>query len=512
MTGSAQFSLKIATRERPQATALLTRDRSISYADWFRLVTGFRARGKALFWSGIEPIAFVADQRLATLGLLYWLLEDQRAFVPLHPAWHEAEQRALVERCGALWLRIEDDGELVELHRAQSRRVLAPSTACVLATSGSTGLPKLVELARTALEQASLATVARLGGSPEDRWLWSLGAAHIGGLSIVLRCLTLRSTLVLADAPSPVEQLAQLHAQRVSVLSLVPTQLTRWLAIEGASPPPSLRAVLLGGMRGSRSLVRRARAGGWPILTTFGMTETCAALTLQPLSEALRPPDDHRPLDAGLPLDGVELRIVEGELQIRGQALLTRYLGEPRAALDPAGWFPTGDLAELDDQGRLIPVGRRLDRIVTGGENVAPSEVERVLERQPHVEEACVVGVSDPEWGERVAAVVRLTCSTRAPGSSRRNQPQRVALLPTLCELDPQLYAQLEAACLAQLARFKRPRHYFHCTQWPLQPSGKLDRQAIIAAVQATIAARTQEASLDAGTGARPQSSPIPNT
>ena len=145
----------------------------------------------------------------------------------------------------------------------------------------------------------------------------------------------------------------------------------------GWRPPPRLRAVLLGGAAASPRLFERAAARRLPIVVTYGCTETCSQVAATPYDRRF----DAAACGAGRPLDGVELRIVDGRIEVRGPMRMAGYLGEP--PLRPQAWFDTGDLGEIDAEGCLWLHARRADLIVTGGENVYPAEVERVLEACP---------------------------------------------------------------------------------------------------------------------------------
>jgi O-succinylbenzoic acid--CoA ligase len=203
--------------------------------------------------------------------------------------------------------------------------------------------------------------------------------------------------------------------------------------------------VLLGGAAASPELLARADDRGVPVLTTYGLTEACSQVTTQPYGTRNR-----GELGAGAPLPGIELRIADGEIRLRGPTLMDGYLGAPDP-FTPDGFFPTGDLGELDARGHLHVRGRRSDRIVTGGENVDPIEVELALARCPGVHAACVVGLPDPEWGDRVAALVV------APGTTED---------------------ALDTFARAHLAPHKRPRVYRLVDTIPLTPAGKPDRRA----------------------------------
>jgi O-succinylbenzoic acid--CoA ligase len=219
-------------------------------------------------------------------------------------------------------------------------------------------------------------------------------------------------------------------ARRITLVSLVPTMLARLLDA-GLADPPTLRWALLGGGPISPPLLERAAAAGVPVAPTYGMTEACSQIAT-----------------FGWPLPGVELRLAAEEILVRGPIVSAGAVAED-------GWLHTGDLGRFDARGRLEISGRKADTIVSGGENVAPAEVEAALLSHPAVADAAVFGLADPEWGEAVAA---------------RVVPRDGAALSA---------EELRAHCAARLARFKVPKEVRFCDELPRTPSGKLLRREL---------------------------------
>jgi O-succinylbenzoic acid--CoA ligase len=258
------------------------------------------------------------------------------------------------------------------------------AAATLMFTSGTTGGPKPVVLTIGNWLWNAMGSALALGLDPEERWLCPMPLAHVGGLSIQIRSAIYGTTVLLHERFDTERVLAALNdAQaRVTLVSLVPTMLARLLEA-GLRAPPTLRRVLLGGGPIAPSLLARAREAGVPVAPSYGMTETCSQAVTD-----------------GIPLIGVQLRIAgDGEILVRGATVAP-------GALADDGWLHTGDLGELDGAGRLSVIGRRSDTIITGGENVAPVEVEQVLLEHPAVADAAVFGRADPEWGEAVVAHV----------------------------------------------------------------------------------------------------------
>ena len=314
---------------------------------------------------------------------------------------------------------------------------LAPDCAVVIATSGSTGVPKGVELSAAALTASAAASLRRIGAGPGDRWLCCLPTSHISGIGVLVRSLiTGTDPVIVSTAGSDV-----LAASKCSHVSLVPTQLRRLLD-EGASPG-RVATVLLGGAAAADGLLAEARASGWHVVTTYGMTETCGGCVYD-----------------GVPLDGVRVRTQpgSGRIEISGPVLFSGYLGQPEltgAALRD-GWFTTSDLGHCQPDGRIVVRGRADDVINTGGEKVVPGEVEAVLGTVEGVADVVVVGVPDAEWGEAVTAFV---------------VPADPAAPPELGRVKSEVYTALSAHAA--------PKRLVFVSEFPLLPSGKPDRAAL---------------------------------
>ena len=413
-------------------------------------------------------LAFSATTGVDALWTVYAALELGWCVVPLHSRWTAEERREFVARLGA-----GPELDLKELRQHSPTRSpgrLSPIDSevllAVLATSGSTGKPKGVALSRRAFLASAEADASNLGRHAGDRTLLSLPLAHVGGLSIVIRSLIARSTVVLPPAANkfdPEAFVRCIHRFEISLVSLVPTMLQRLLSAD-FRPGPKLRAVLLGGAAASADLVSRARSKGWPVLRTYGLTEACSQVATERLSELdditdniVKAGESLRDGEVGPLLPGVEGRIVEGRLELRGPTLMTRYLPQEsvEGGLDSEGWLSTGDLARFDQQGRLQILGRGDDVIITGGENVSPTEVEMALESHAAVTTAAVFGAQDPEWGQTVQArvVLREGADTSGP--------------------------ELREFLLDRLARFKIPRKIEVVKSLATTASGKIDRRMI---------------------------------
>ncbi|HZF57050.1 MAG TPA: o-succinylbenzoate--CoA ligase, partial [Rubrobacter sp.] len=316
----------------------------------------------------------------------------------------------------------------------------------IIFTSGSTGAPKAALHTFGNHYYSAVGSNTNIALVPGDRWLHSLPLYHVGGLSILFRCLLARAAVALPDPDQPLDDaIAGLGATHVS---LVPTQLLRLLR-GGAAALERVKAVLLGGGAIPAYLVDEALARGLPIHTSYGLTEMASQVTTTPPDAA---PDELNTAGRVLPHRQVSVS-GEGEILVRGETLFDGYFQDEEVyrPLDAGGWFHTGDLGELDEDGYLHVRGRLDNMFVSGGENVQPEEIEEALCRLAGVEEAVVVPVEDEEFGVRPIAFVRM-----AEGAP-----------------DPEA---LSRALGVSLERFKIPVD-FHA--WPDEAGGmKVDRIA----------------------------------
>jgi o-succinylbenzoate---CoA ligase len=276
--------------------------------------------------------------------------------------------------------------------------------ATVVFTSGSTGTPKGTLHTFGNHYFSARGSNANIALEPQDRWLHSLPLYHVGGLSILFRCLLAGASVALPEPAAPLgEAIARSRATHVSLVS---TQLLRLLREEGFDPS-GLKAILLGGGPTPGYLLEEALARKLPIHTSYGLTEMASQVTATPPAasrETLR--------TSGRPLPHRELSISDdGEILVRGETLFAGYVeGEAiELPIDADGWFHTKDLGELDAGGYLRVRGRKDNLFISGGENVQPEEIEEALCFLEGVEEAVVVPIPDPEFGFRPAAFVRTT-------------------------------------------------------------------------------------------------------
>lgn len=426
--------------------------------------------------SGVEPgavVAFVARVDEPSLVLTLALLDAGVACLPLHPRGAPLEHAELIRRAGALKLEPLElepgtEAEPQWLRWVRARGHHPEAIAALLATSGTSGEPKLVRLSRRAFVASARASAEHLGFEPNDRWLLCLPFAHVGGLSILTRCLVSGRSVVAHSGFEPELILERIESQAVTLLSVVPAMLGPLLSADSRGVLARLRMLLVGGSACSEELRREAGARGIRLSTTYGLTEACSQVTTQ--RAALT--HDPTTLDSGCPLPGVEVRIVGGVIELRGPVLMSGYLGEPE--LPRGSFFTTRDLGELDAAGRLIVSGRVDDVVITGGEKVHPAQVEAVLSAVPGVSAALVFGASEPRFGQSVAALLVLDRGSDAAVVLARARESVAAALAAHAR--PRSVACVEALPLNALGKPDRRRarleHGNSLEPWPARPPG----------------------------------------
>ncbi len=344
-------------------------------------------------------------------------------------------------------------------------RVHLNAEAAVLYTSGTSGRPKGAILTYGNLWFSAIASALHLGHRADDVWLATMPLFHIGGLAMLFRGVIGGTPVVLHDRFDP-DRAFRAIENGATLISLVPTMLERMLALPGDRPwPPHVRCILLGGSAAPPQLLETCRSLGIPVAPTYGLTEaTSQVTTLHP--HQVRQNES----SSGRPLPSTELKIVTpegdaregeiGEIEIRGPTLFAGYLGDSQARTSDE-WFATGDVGFLDNDGYLSVVDRRHDLIISGGENIYPAEIERVLRTHPLVADAAVVGVPDETWGARPVAAIVWTGD------------------PAVAE------AELRRHCATKISGYKLPDRFWLMAELPRSPSGKLLRRALAEQVTA---------------------------
>lgn len=445
-----------------------------TYADLDRATE--RTAGR--LWSlGVRPgdqLGVLADTDPAFARLVHAAWRVGAVLVPLDTNLAERELRARLDRVDLVALlagkeyaeRARSAAEVpVEPLPALAEESVAEFVAedpalesprVMLFTSGTTGEPKAVVLTGRNLVSSAVASAFRLGVLPTDRWYDPLSGYHMGGLAPIVRAAIYGICLVLPGEFDADRALDDLHEHDATGVSVVPTMLSRLL--EAGELPDSLRFVLTGGAPTPPELIERCEKREVPVHPTYGMTETASQVATARPEEAFANPER-----AGRPLAFTRVRALDGdepigpgepgELVVSGPTVMKGYYGDPETndrVFGPHG-FRTGDLGRVESDGSVRVLGRIDETIITGGENVHPAEVARVLREHPGVAEAVVVGLPDPEWGERVCALVVGEVSA----------------------------AEVQEFCEGRLADYKRPKTVAFADELPRTASGTVDRGAV---------------------------------
>jgi len=448
----------------PSRVALHFEGADLTYAElWKRIEHAARAlrvdKGERIAWLGYNHpdmlvLLFAAAYRGAILVPLNWRLAP-------------AEHRAILNDCRPRWLFSDDD-------LAPAARELgipigsldSPSQAgttgaddddlLIVYTSGTTGMPKGAVLTQASLLWNGYNSIHAHDLRQADHVLSTLPMFHVGGLNNqTVPALLAGATVTLHKRFEPGAWLGDVHSRKPTLSLLVPATMAAVIAHQSwaGSALGSLRLVNTGSMVVPESLIRAFHARGVPVGQIYGSTETAPIALVLLREDAMR-----KVGSTGKAAQHCEIQLVDGEIWVRGPNVMRRYWNDPAATaqvLDRDGWFHTGDLARVDDEGYFWIMGRSKDVIISGGENIYPAELENVMADCPAIAEAAVIGVEDAKWGEAACAVV-----VRRPGA-----------------------AVDEAAVLAlfkdRLARYKHPRRVVFAESLPKNALGKVQKQAL---------------------------------
>jgi O-succinylbenzoic acid--CoA ligase len=479
--------------------ALFAAGRMIDYRELASRVSETERGLGALGVGSGEVVAVLLANGLAFAEILHAIAQRGATLLPLNARLtprelafqlEESGARLLIHGPGSLADLAADSAALVEASRTLDRVEVEPEGAPALATdggarigtrdeqrsidparalalvytSGTTGSPKGALLSHRNLFWNAIGSAMHLGITPEDRWLACMPPFHVGGLSILLRSALCGSAAILHERFDPDAVNRALDEDGVTIVSWVPTMLERVLAARGGRRAPhSLRCVLLGGGPAPGGLIARARSQGFPIAATYGLTEASSQVATQlPTLEESKGVSGLRAI-FGTQLDTVDddgkaVRGRPGEILVRGPTVMEGYwnrLQESERALR-GGWLHTGDIGVLDPTGALEVLDRRCDLIISGGENIYPTEVETILLEHPAVIEAAVGGRADADYGRRPIAWL-----VAAPGQ----------------DLDP---VEIRRFCSDRLAGYKIPVAFTIVDALPRNSAGKLVRERIV--------------------------------
>jgi long-chain acyl-CoA synthetase len=484
--GNLAHSLTAAAERWPERAAVTHEGAAVSFAEVELRSAQAAAMLRAAGVGEGDRVALQFPNVPAFVYLYFAVLRLGAVVVPINPLLKAAETAYSLDDSGARMLlawheaeRPETPVEVVALRDSRGAALLdafdpeasvvevAPeATAVTLYTSGTTGQPKGAELTHRNLGLNTREVIRTFSVTGADVFLGVLPLYHSFGQTCTLNAaVAVGARLALLTRFEERAALELIDRERVTVLMAVPTMLAALSSVAGDRAPfGALRICVSGGAPLPREQMEEfQRATGATVLESYGLSETSPAATLN------RPGDGHRAGSVGRPIAGVEVRIVGedgeplaagavGQIAIRGHNVMKGYWGREQAtreAITDDGWFLTGDLGRVDEDGFVYVIGRLKDMIIRGGYNVYPREVEEVLHRHPAVAEAAVVGFPDARLGEEVGAAVVLRVGADAELSEVRDWVKE------------------------RVAPYKYPRRVWQVDELPKGPTGKILKRAI---------------------------------
>ena len=493
---SISLLLEMAASSNPDRTAVVSGEMRLTTSELSALADGGAG---VIAASGAHHAAYVGTGGVMLPLLLFSSARAAVAFTPLNYRLSEDGLRQLIDRLptplviadaeyrdvvAGAGKQVISSEEFIEAARTIEPGADVPAAfadpdgvAVVLFTSGTTSRPKAVELTHNNLTSYITGTVEFDSADPDDASLICVPPYHIAGVSAALSNLYAGRKMVYLRQFEPDEWIRLVRDEGVTTATVVPTMLDRIVsALQTQSVElPTLRSLAYGGSKVALPLVRKA-LGLLPdvgFVNAYGLTETSSTI-------AVLTPDDHREALAatdaavarrlgsvGQPVPSIEVQIraedgtvlgpgQAGELFVRGEQVSGRYT-DIGSVLDTDGWFPTKDVAMLDEGGYLFIGGRSDDTIIRGGENIAPAEIEDVLVEHPSVRDCAVVGPEDPEWGQIIVAVV-------VPADGAAPDPE-----------------ELREHVRAQLRGSRTPDRVVFRDELPTNATGKVLRRELIA-------------------------------
>jgi long-chain acyl-CoA synthetase len=484
--------LERAAAEHPGHAALRMDDLVLSYAQ-LRDAAGRMSTLLASF--GVEPgdrVGLMLPNVPAFPIAFYGALAAGAIVVPMNPllksrevayylgdsgakavvAWHAAAGEAAkgAADAGAQMIAAETpdlSGLLEEVSPAPgSSDRHDTDDAVILYTSGTTGRPKGAELTHAGLVSNAEVSARLFGVRPDDVVMGCLPLFHVFGLTCGLNAsVASAATLTLLPRFDPAKALDIMQRDRVTIFEGVPTMYAAMLHLPEADPAKAatLRLCASGGAAMPVEILRGfEKKFDCIILEGYGLSET------SPVASFNHPDRVRKPGSIGTPIEGVEMRLIDdewntvpageiGEIAIRGPNVMKGYWNKPEATAEVMndGWFRTGDMARVDEDGYYFIVDRKKDLIIRGGYNVYPREIEEVLHEHPAVAEVAVIGIPHPDLGEEVGAAVALK-----PGASATAD-------------------ELRSFAKDRVAAYKYPRHVWLVDELPKGPTGKILRREV---------------------------------
>ncbi len=407
-------------------TALRYNNRDITYCEYHEWILKAAAGLKQAGIKKGDRVALLAENSFHLALLIFALFSLGAVAVPVNFRFPLQQIKAMLRsiNCRRVFISKKFDRKFagmalpviqIEKFITELKQIGSPAgvinlkldqAATIMFTSGSSGHPKAALLTIGNHYYNALGSNEHIRLKPGDRWLLALPLFHVGGLAILFRTFLSGAASVLMPGNANLAKV--IPRQNITHLSLVPAQLYRLLAEQHMTKfLPHLKAILLGGGPSAETLIEEAVGKHLPLYLTYGLTETASQVaTTKQLLSSNRP--DHS--NAGRILLYRKLKInKQGEILVKGSTLFKGYIRNQRMylPLDRNGWFHTGDLGKIDSRGNLLVLGRKDNMFISGGENIYPEEIERILREIKGIADTLVVPVPDKEFGQRPVAFIK---------------------------------------------------------------------------------------------------------
>lgn len=477
-------------KSNPELVFLTSQQGMFTYRDLDRF-TGFfqdivSKKADSLKW----PIAFLSESSDMLVFSIAACWKLGIPFIPLNPNLPQKELDAHIEELNPSLIFCDssnrkrlsgddvvhmDENFFLNAFTFDTRNMKLPDESKIkesevfgyFLTSGTSSKPKIVPLKRRQLFAAAKSSKTNFKPDLNHFWLLCLPLNHVGGISIILRSLIYKSAIYRLDVFHE-EMIKEFLGEntRFQAASLVPTMLKRLLDDPLFKTHRDFKAILLGGGPTTAPLLQKAVERGIPIVSSYGMTETCAQISANP---TLRPSGTYIPLKSvGKPFPPNELQIRDdqgkilgrnqsGSIWLKGPQVFDGYYHKEdnERRFDEEGWFNTGDFGHKNGFDQVFIESRRTDLIITGGENVNPLEVEEAIQKLPSIKEVAVVGIPDEEWGQKITAFITLSNGKT----------------PNLEEIREQLKDEL--------VDYKLPKELRILDSFPVTSTGKIKRSSL---------------------------------
>lgn len=401
-----------------EKTALVFQNKSETFNEVYQVVRQYADRLYAIGIRKEDYVALIGKNDRATFMLIHALQQLGAVTVFLNNRLTARELAYQIKQSDSKYVLAADEfAEKItvpflyrfsELQAEQAAELVAvfemERPASIMYTSGTTGNPKGVIQTYENHFWSAMASALNLGISDSDSWLCTVPIFHISGLSILMRSVIYGIPVYLEEKFDERRINELLVHGEITTISVVTTMLQRLLAIRSEAYSSRLRTVLLGGGAVSDTLLKACAKYDIPLIQSYGMTETASQIVTLSKEDAAR-----KRGSSGKALFPSEVKIAaDGEILLKGPSIMAGYLNN-RAATEAAftdGWFKTGDIGFLDEEGFLYIQERRSDLIISGGENIYPTEIEHILSAHPSIQEIAVVGKPDEQWGHVPVAFI----------------------------------------------------------------------------------------------------------